>query len=265
MRTTPGITDGICLSHVCAGYPAAGGTVPVLRDISCRIEPGQRVCILGENGCGKTTLLRVLSGLLPCEGELRIDGREVRTLSRREMASRVALLTQFSHVYFAYRVWETVMLGRFLRIGGGYGAPGASDRELVARCLERTGLTELADRPLTELSGGQLQRVFLARAWAQETPYLLLDEPTNHLDLRYQAALAEDLLAWSAGETVTPDGETHRNTLIGVFHDVRLALRLADVLLVLKEGRLLYAGPKEAALAQGVLNEAYGLDVPPFL
>ena len=123
------------------------------------------------------------------------------------------------------------------------------------------GLQELAQRPLTELSGGQLQRVFLARAWAQRTPYLLLDEPTNHLDLRYQEGLAQELLSWSAGETVTASGVSHRNTFIGVFHDVALALRLADMLLIMRGGRLIYCGDRQGALESHALDEAYGLDV----
>ncbi len=244
-----------------AVYKGQAGGVRALREVSFAVDEGEKVCILGENGSGKSTLLRVLTGLMPYEGSVLIGGRELSSLKRRELSAQTALLTQLSSVYFSYSVWETVMMGRFLHTGNRSARGSEKDRRVVESCLERTGLKGLETRTLTELSGGQLQRVFLARTWAQETPVLLLDEPTNHLDLKYQAMLADDLEGWAGQDMTDTCGEKRRNTLIGVFHDVRLALKLADRVLVLKEGKLIYDGDPVPAIRSGVLDEAYGIDV----
>ena len=248
------------LRKVNAVYRGQGSEIRALSDVSFSIDEGEKVCILGENGSGKSTLLRVLTGLMPYEGNILIDGRELRSMKRKELSRYTALLTQISGAYFSYSVWETVMMGRFLHKGKNMSSGTERDRKVVTECLERTGLTGLEDRRLTELSGGQLQRVFLARTWAQETPVLLLDEPTNHLDLKYQAMLAGDIENWT-GKSTDVNGISHKNTLIGVFHDVNLALKLADRLVVLKDGNLIYEGIADTALKGGVLDNAYDIDV----
>ncbi len=250
---------GIVLEHVSASYDRSGR---ILKDLDFRIPPGSLTAVLGRNGCGKTTLLRVLTGILPHEGEIRIDGTPLRAMKRREIASVMALLPQMSHAGFSYRVYETVALGRYLRAAGLLGSLTEQDRRVIDACLDTMELSSLRDRRLFTLSGGQLQRVFLARAFAQETPYLLLDEPTNHLDPGVQQLLTDKLLSWSRE---TPEGTGTRHTLIGVFHDIGIALMLADTLVLLKEGRLVACGPKEQLLSDGALDEAYGMDVAGFL
>lgn len=255
----------ICLKDVSASY----GDERVLEDISFEIHEGERVCILGENGSGKTTLLRVMAGLMPFEGSVRLYGRDIRELKRAEIAGELALLTQHPGAYFPYTVRETVSLGRYIRMKSDKGSALAGlsmeDTQAVDGCIERTGLSGEKDRKLTMLSGGQLQRTFLAQAWAQETPLLLLDEPANHLDLRYQSLLADDLLAWSGRITVTSDGNSHRNTMIGVFHDITMAFRIACRFLILKGGRMIFDGHGADLLGTDALNEAYGMDVISYL
>lgn len=242
-----------------AGY---GGN-EVLHSISLDVACGSSMVILGANGSGKTTLLRTLAGLLPGEGRIRLLGRDISFMKRREIACSLAMMSQLSPVYFSYSVRETVELGRYARRKSG--GSKSRDREVVDACLEMTGLSEIKDRQTASLSGGQLQRVFLARTLAQETPIILLDEPTNHLDFRYQADLADFLSDWRKRTTVLPDGRVVRNTLIGVFHDISLASGIATHLAFMKEGKLLESGPKEKVLSRSALKETYGMDVSEYM
>ena len=237
------------LKNVSAGY----GKTDVLHDISCTFSEGSCWCILGPNGCGKTTLLRVMAGLLPHSGQVLLDGQEISTRKRRELAGRVALMSQINTVYFPYTVYDAVMLGRYQHMKGSLlGSPSREDRESVERCLEYTDLSDLRGRMLNELSGGQLQRVFLARAMAQEPVTLLLDEPTNHLDIRNQVELADYLHHWC---------EDGKHTVIGVIHDINLALRLSQNVLIMRDGRIMRKGNFSAIADSEFLYSIYGMDL----
>ncbi len=249
--------------NLTAGY--GHGAPPILHNLSFHIPEGHRVSILGANGCGKTTLLRTLLGLLPHEGEILLNGQSINTMKRRDIASCVALMTQLSETYFSYTVYETVMQGRFLHMKGLFNLPSKQDREVVEEVLQATGLRESADRTITELSGGQRQRVFLARTLAQETPLLFLDEPTNHLDLKYQAELMDYLETWAKGSSQDSAGIRHPHTLVSVFHDINLALRLSDDVLVLKNGELLAFGPIKSTLTKELLEDAFSFDVASYM
>ncbi len=236
------------VEHLTCGY----GGAPVVKDLSFEVPAGGRLCILGPNGCGKTTLLRALAGLLPHEGKVTAEGRDLAAMDRRQLARTVALLSQISSVYFSYTVYETVLMGRYAhQTGGAFSGPGPEDRAIALECMERTGVADLRDRQVTELSGGQLQRVFLARTFAQQPRIILLDEPTNHLDLKYQVELVQELKAWAAGEG---------RCVVGVLHDVNLALDLADLFLLMEEGRARYFGPA-AEFDPAALNRVYQMDV----
>lgn len=236
------------VEHLTCGYDGA----PVVKDLSFEVPVGGRLCILGPNGCGKTTLLRALAGLLPHEGKVTAEGRDLAAMDRRQLARTVALLSQISSVYFSYTVYETVLMGRYAhQAGGAFSGPGPEDRAIALECMERTGVADLRDRQVTELSGGQLQRVFLARTFAQQPRVILLDEPTNHLDLKYQVELVQELKAWAAGEG---------RCVVGVLHDVNLALDLADLFLLMEEGRARYFGPA-AEFDPAALNRVYQMDV----
>ena len=236
------------VEHLTCGY----GGAPVVKGLSFEVPAGGRLCILGPNGCGKTTLLRALAGLLPHEGKVTAEGRDLAAMDRRQLARTVALLSQISSVYFSYTVYETVLMGRYAhQTGGAFSGPGPEDRAIALECMERTGVADLRDRQVTELSGGQLQRVFLARTFAQQPRIILLDEPTNHLDLKYQVELVQELKAWVAGEG---------RCVVGVLHDVNLALDLADLFLLMEEGRARYFGPA-AEFDPAALNRVYQMDV----
>ena len=236
------------VEHLTCGY----GGAPVVMDLSFEVPAGGRLCILGPNGCGKTTLLRALAGLLPHEGKVTAEGRDLAAMDRRQLARTVALLSQISSVYFSYTVYETVLMGRYAhQTGGAFSGPGPEDKRIALECMERTGVADLRDRQVTELSGGQLQRVFLARTFAQKPRVILLDEPTNHLDLKYQVELVQELKAWAAGEG---------RCVVGVLHDVNLALDLADLFLLMEDGQARYFGPA-AEFDPAALNRVYQMDV----
>jgi iron complex transport system ATP-binding protein len=243
----------LSLRNVCAGYNG----MDVIYDVSAQFAPGKNYCLLGPNGCGKTTLLRAMAGIIPAKGEILIGGRPLSGMRRREIAKKIAVMSQITTLYFPYTVYETVMLGRYQHMKRAlFGQISARDREAVRRCLEKTGLWDLRDRMIDRLSGGQRQRVFLAQALAQEPDMILLDEPTNHLDIKHQVELIDALHEWTA------DGA---HSVIGVFHDVNLALRLSDEVVFMKDGRVCGSGAFGEVATRAFLRDVYGMDVTQFM
>lgn len=241
------------LDGVSAGY--GGGRI--LKEISFTLEEGKPLAILGPNGCGKTTLLRVMGGLLPYEGGLRLFGRTVKEMKRQELAAKIAVMSQSSGAALPYTVYDTVMMGRFVHMPKGFFArPSAQDHKKAAESMEAAGVADLGKAYVTELSGGQLQRVFLARALAQEPSVILLDEPTSHLDFKYQVELIDYLRQW---------GKESGHTVVGVLHDLQLALRLADTMLFMKQGRAAACGAADKVLSRRILQEVYGMDVAAYM
>ena len=243
----------LTLKSVCAGYQGHD----VVHDINCCFETGHSYSLLGPNGCGKTTLIRAMANLINYSGEIQLDGVEMNSMKRREIARHMAVMSQITTLYFPYTVYDTVMLGRYQHLKRTlFGQPTQKDREIVRMRLEAGNLWELRDKQLDQLSGGQRQRVFLAQALVQEPEIILLDEPTNHLDVRHQIELIDALHEWTA------DG---RHSVIGVFHDVNLALRLSDEMLFMKNGRLMGAGKFGDIACSGFLKSVYDMDVTRFM
>ena len=206
--------------------------------------------IIGPNGSGKTTLLRCLVKLLPLEtGRVFLGEEELANLSVREIAARVGVVPQRWETNFPFTVSELVLMGRFPHTGR-FQLESIKDYEIARRAMEITGIRHLADRPITELSGGELQRVMIAQALAQTPEILLLDEPTSHLDLNYQIETGELLqeLCRDSGMTV-----------VAVFHDLNLAARYCDELILLAHGRILAQGKTEEVLTAENLQHAYGV------
>ncbi len=254
----------ICLDKVSAEY---GKNNFILHDISASFTEGGIWGILGPNGSGKTTLLKVLAGILPYEGRISIETdseKELFSLSKKELARYIAMMPQFTSIYFSYSVYDAVMLGRYAHSGNSLserlGRNSARDKEAVDKAIETTGLSELTSLQLSSLSGGQLQRVMLARTIAQETPVILLDEPTNHLDLKHHIELISYLRDWSKLTTEVEE-KTYPNTVISVFHDIGTAAILAENILLLKNGTIIEKGPAEEVLTRNLLNDIYDTDV----
>lgn len=224
-----------------------GNPVPALSDVSCTIGSGQFVVVAGPNGSGKTTLFRSLLGLQHLDsGSVEVEGQPVTALARGMLARRIAALPQREEPAFPLTVHDAVMLGRWARLGA-LGRPGPDDRAAIDKALAVVGLTELADRTTDRMSGGEWQRVRLARALAAQPELLLLDEPGNSLDLAHEMAFHELL----AG--LVDDG-------IGVMvitHHLNPALRYADRLLLLDRGVLVADGPPGAILTAELLSRVY--------
>ncbi len=222
---------------------------PILHDLSFEVRPGTWTGLLGPNGSGKTTLLRALRGLLPHEGALTFDGRPLRGWPARALARRMALVQQAPTLSFDFTVRELVSLGRAPHKR--WLAPTtARDRQVVAEALAATDLAALAGRSVLSLSGGELRRALLAQALAQQAGTLLLDEPTTHLDVHHQFALMNRL------RTLVDEGRT----AVVVFHDLELAARYADELLVLHEGRLVASGPPRHVLTRDLIAEVFRME-----
>ena len=220
---------------------------PAVRDISLSVVPGRLLAVVGPNGAGKTTLLRLLSGaLVPQAGQVRLDDRPLRELHDRLRARALAVVPQSESSPFPVTVREMVGMGRYPHLGP-WERAGSIDHAVVERALERCAVGHLAERQLSRLSGGERQRARIARALAQEAPVLLLDEPTGGLDLRFRMELFHLLRELRA------DGPA----VLLITHDLNLAARFADRLLLLDRGRARARGTPEEVLSGDTLEEVY--------
>ncbi len=243
----------IILNNVCAGYD----NNKVLRNISFKIRDGENLAIIGPNGCGKTTLLRAIANIIPFRGEILLNQTPIKNMNKKEMAKQVAMLSQITNIYFNYTIYDTVMMGRYVHCSNSFfSKPSEKDRAVVDDTLKIVGLFDIRDREVDTLSGGQLQRVFLAKIIAQQPNVILLDEPTNHLDLSYQIELINFLKGWSK--------EANR-TVVGVLHDINLAMLLTDNILLLNNGEIEAFGSCTEILTSSLLKKVYNMDITGFM
>ena len=219
----------------------------VLNDISLSLSSGHLVALVGPNGAGKTTLLRALAGLLPSDGAIHVGGEALSSLALRERARRFAYLPQGHVVHWPLPARDVVALGRYPHGATDPARLSPKDFEAVLRAMRATDVVEFSDRRVTELSGGERSRVALARVLAVEAPVILADEPTASLDPRYQLDVMKTLRA-AADRGVL---------VIVVTHDLGLAARFADAVLVLSEGRLVAQGAPAAALSEQVMADVF--------
>ena len=222
------------------------GDRTILHGLEARVAEGRVTAVMGPNGCGKTTLLRCIGGLLqPDEGEVLIGGRRVKDYTARELARKLAFVRQHPQTDFDFTAFETVLMGRNpyqRRLQG----ESQEDFDIVERTMRQTGTWHLRQAKPSEMSGGELQRVMIARALAQQTPVVLMDEPVSNLDIAHQLDIMHLLR------------EIGKTTVI-VIHDLNLALHFCDDLLLLHEGGLLYRGPIADGLTAERIATVYGV------
>lgn len=222
-----------------------------LTDATIAITPGSLTGLLGPNGCGKTTLLKLLCGVLrPQGGRVMLGDRPLTSMARRELARHIAVVPQETHPAFEYSVMEMVLMGRHPHLGS-FQLEGPADFEIARQSLEATGTAPLAERNYMTLSGGEKQRVVIASALAQATDILLLDEPTASLDLGYQLEIASLLARLNVERRVT---------MVLATHDLNLAASLCKCVIVMRDGRILAAGATDEVLTDQTVRHLYDVD-----
>ena len=233
------------IRNLSAGYPGN----PVLTDISLSIPEGAVTVIVGPNGSGKSTLLKALAGILPASGSVRLEGLELLELSGRELARKVAFLPQ-NRAVPEITAKNLVLHGRFpyLSYPRRY---RPEDHKTAEEAMEKMGISQLAHRNLSTLSGGQRQKVYIAMALAQDTPVVLMDEPNTYLDIAHQLQLM------TLARLLAAEGKA----VVLVLHDLAMALETADYLAVMENGTLLCQGDAETVFASGALRQAFGVTV----
>jgi iron complex transport system ATP-binding protein len=229
------------------GLNVSLGSRMVLNDISLALSPGHLVALVGPNGAGKTTLLRAMAGLVPSSGAIHVGGDALSSLALRERARRFAYLPQGHIVHWPLPARDIVALGRYPHGATDPARLSPDDTEAVLRAMRAADVVEFSERRVTELSGGERSRVALARVLAVEAPVILADEPTASLDPRHQIDIMRSL------RTVADQG----TLVMVVTHDLGLAARFADTVLVLSEGRLIAQGTPAEALSETIMGDVF--------
>ena len=247
-RATPEVR--LSVEQVSYAYAANPSQAPLftLEALSFQAKPAEIVAIVGPNACGKSTLLKLISGALqPLSGRIFLNGFATHDLPVKTRAQRIALVQQESRLLFPSRAWEFVMQGRH-PYGGGLRFESEADILIANNALAQVGASHLSDRWMDKISGGEKQRIILARALAQQPLLLLLDEPTLHLDIGAQVDLLESLRRLAAH---------NRYTVVVVTHELNLAGEYADQVVLLQKGKCLRVGPPATVLQREILEQVF--------
>jgi iron complex transport system ATP-binding protein len=228
------------------------GARQILHEIQLEVHSGEIVALLGPNGAGKSTLIRSISGVIPIRGgNIFVDQKNVTSLSTMERARHISVVPQAISMPPAFTVWETVLLGRTPYLNF-LGQTSAKDEATARQALEQVDVLHLIDKRMDEISGGEQQRVLLARTLAQDTPILLMDEPTTHLDISHQI----DLL-----KLITKQAREKSLTVLIALHDLNLASMFADRIAIVQNGLLCVAGTPQETLTSEIINSVYHVPV----
>ena len=237
--------------HVSVRY----GDHAVVSDVSFHLEEGQWLMLAGPNGAGKSTLIETVSQGVPYTGRILLGGKDARTYRPAQLAKQIGVLAQRNAVGYAYTVEEVVGLGRYAHSGGLFGAQD-DGKDKVEQALEATGLTALRHASVLTLSGGELQRTFLAQVFAQDPQILILDEPANHLDLKYQQHIFSLISEWL---------KTPGRAVLSVVHDLSLARKYGTHAMLMERGRCIAQGDMGSVMTRENLEAVYGMDVYGFM
>ena len=231
--------------------------IDVVHDISFSVKENEKLCIIGPNGCGKSTLLKAISNIISYKGEIIINSNNSKNLSRSDFAKNIALLGQISTTNFDFSVYDTVAMGRYIHLKKSiFPNENAKDKEIIEQYLKQQNLWDIKERSVCEISGGQLQRVLLARAFVQQPNIILLDEPTNHLDIKCQIDLLSNLDEWI---------ENSNKSVIAVLHDINISVMFADKIILMDNGKIVFYGKPENLIKSDLLKKVYQTDVVDFL
>ena len=234
--------DGVCFS-----YPSRD----ILKGIGFKAEQGEILGIIGQNGCGKTTLLKCINSTLsPKKGIVTVDGKAVESMSKKEIARSMGFVMQTTSTTFPFTVYETVMMGRYSRKDA-LDSEKEEDTRIVYQALQDTGTLKFADRDIDELSGGERRRVMIARALVQEPDILLLDEPTLHLDINHQFDLMDLITKLSRDKSML---------VVIVTHDLILAARYCDRVIAIEHGEIAAMGPTRDVLTTENMRRIFDIE-----
>ncbi len=228
------------------------GGKAVVDDFSFRLGEGEWLMLAGPNGAGKSTLIGAIARSVPCTGRILWKGEDIRGMKSAQMAQRIGILSQTNHVGYAYSVEEIVGLGRYAYQAGLFSGRDDGGREEVEKALEMTGLKEMRHASVLTLSGGEMQRVFLAQVFAQNPQVLILDEPANHLDLKYQQHIFTLIGQWL---------KEPGRAVLSVVHDLSLARRYGSHAILMDHGRSVAEGRIREVMTPEHLQQVYGMDV----
>ena len=224
----------------------------VLQDVSFRVEKGEFVGVIGPNGSGKSTLLKILYCLLsPRKGEIHFELVPMKKMGRADIAKRIAVVAQETHLLFPFSVLETVLMGRSPYLGSRM-FESEKDLEIAKKAMEWTDVLPFSERPMDELSGGERKRVFISRALAQEPEVILLDEPTANLDIHHQMDFLDLILTLNRERGLT---------IVMASHDMNIASEFCDRLILLKEGRIYKMGTPDEVITKEHIEKVYGCEV----
>lgn len=227
------------------------GDYIVLKDINLKIPRNKITILVGSNGCGKSTLLKTMARLLkPMSGKIYLDDSNLFDKSSKEIAKELAILTQTPAAPSDLTVFNLVKQGRY-PYQSWFSQWSREDERIVNYALEKTGLSDIKHKKLSDLSGGQKQRVWIAMTLAQETDIILLDEPTNHLDIKYKIEVLDLLKNLNQQEN---------RTIVIVLHDINLACRYADHIIAVKDGKVYAEGHPKKVVTEKLIKDVFGIN-----
>lgn len=244
-------SQNIHVDNLCVKY----GDKLILKNVSFSVDKGQWCMLIGPNGTGKSTFVSAMSRNLNYEGSIYINGKNINQFSNEEYAKNVAFLSQKNLVAYDFSIEEIVSMGRYCHKSGFFKNLDKQDIDIVNNALDITGLSNIKERSILEISGGEVQRTFIAQLFAQDANILVLDEPTNNLDLVYQEQIFELLKKWI---------NEKQGTIISVVHDIALAKYYGSNAVLLNNGRIASSGDMNEVLIEENLNKVYGMDVKKF-
>lgn len=223
----------------------------VLDEISFKVRKGEFISIIGPNGSGKSTLLKILNHIyIPWEGKVSMEGNNINHLNKKKLAKKIALVAQDTRIDYEFTVEDIVLMGRHPHKKR-FQKDNIRDYDIVRESLEMTNTVDLKNRIVTEISGGEMQRVMIARALAQRPSIILLDEPTSHLDINHQMEILKLLKEMN---------RKNGTTIILVIHDINLGIRYSDQIIMLNKGKLIGMGNSQKIITRNNIKSVYDIN-----